>query len=129
MKRTLTSSQAALVFHPDKVPEGERGDAEIKFKAVSRAYEILYEDAMRARYDRFGMAAFENGGMNGSSPDEMDPDDFLAHMFMYRRGSSQQRQKGRDVVHQYEITLEELYKGKTVKLNSTRNKLCTTCAG
>lgn len=42
----LTSSyahQAALSSHPDKVPETERGEAEIRFKAVSQAYEILYD--------------------------------------------------------------------------------------
>lgn len=31
----------ALSYHPDKVPEAERADAEIKFKEISQAYEVL----------------------------------------------------------------------------------------
>lgn len=31
----------ALSYHPDKVPEAERTEAEIKFKEISRAYEVL----------------------------------------------------------------------------------------
>lgn len=31
----------ALSYHPDKVPEDERVEAEIKFKEISQAYETL----------------------------------------------------------------------------------------
>lgn len=31
----------ALSYHPDKVPEEERAEAEIKFKEISEAYETL----------------------------------------------------------------------------------------
>ena len=44
--------KAALASHPDKVPEEERGAAEIKFKAVSQAYDILGDDDKRAMYDQ-----------------------------------------------------------------------------
>src|ERR1700743_3237661 len=50
----------AMQFHPDRNP----GDkvAEQKFKDVSHAYDILKDEQKRAAYDRFGHAAFENGG-------------------------------------------------------------------
>src|SRR5580692_7048661 len=53
----------AMQFHPDRNP----GDAvaEQKFKDLSHAYDILKDDQKRAAYDRFGHAAFENGGMGG----------------------------------------------------------------
>src|SRR5690349_5220301 len=53
----------AMQYHPDKNP----GDhtAEVKFKELSAAYECLKDPQKRAAYDRFGHAAFENGGMNG----------------------------------------------------------------
>src|ERR1700719_3696672 len=49
----------AMKFHPDKNP----GDhtAEIKFKEISEAYDVLKDDQKRAAYDRFGHAAFESG--------------------------------------------------------------------
>src|SRR5271163_1770095 len=55
----------AMQFHPDRNP----GDAvaEQKFKDLSHAYDILKDDQKRAAYDRFGHAAFENGGMGGGA--------------------------------------------------------------
>ncbi len=52
----------ALEWHPDrnKAP----GAAE-KFKEVNEAYEILSNTDKRSAYDRFGSAAFEQGGMGG----------------------------------------------------------------
>lgn len=133
--------KAALNSHPDKVPEAQRGEAEVKFKAVSQAYEILHDDEARERYDQFGMSAFDKGTT-------MDTDDLLNQMFSGGMGGMggmpgmsgrahgsgrsdrfQRKPRGKDVVQNYEISLEDLYKGRTVKLASTRNKLCTICTG
>src|SRR5437660_7757117 len=50
----------AMQYHPDRNP-GDKA-AEHKFKDISEAYEVLKDDQKRAAYDRFGHAAFENGG-------------------------------------------------------------------
>jgi DnaJ family protein A protein 2 len=97
-------------------------------------------DDKRAHYDRFGISDFTSGG---GGPGDADIEDLLNRMFGMGgmgmggfpgtggapgRGAGGKK-KGKDVVQQYEVSLEELYKGKTVKLASTRNALCTVCKG
>ncbi|PNS19223.1 hypothetical protein CAC42_2400 [Sphaceloma murrayae] len=135
--------KAALASHPDKVPEAEREEADIKFKSISQAYEILSDDQTRAAYDQHGMAAFEKG-MPGGGP---DMDDILAQMFGGMGGmgggmggmpgmggfggdaAGGRARKGRSEVQEYECSLEELYKGKTTKFASTKNVICPSCEG
>ncbi|QIW94987.1 hypothetical protein AMS68_000505 [Peltaster fructicola] len=127
--------KAALSSHPDKVQPEQREEAEIKFKAVSQAYEILSDDQTRALYDQHGMAAFDKGagGMPGQGP---DLDDMLAQMFGMGGGfpggaprPGRRRQKGASEQQAYEVTLEDLYKGKSTKFASTKKVICSQCSG
>ncbi|PSK43008.1 hypothetical protein B9Z65_6962 [Elsinoe australis] len=140
--------KAALSSHPDKVPETEREAADIKFKSISQAYEILSDDQTRTMYDQHGMAAFEKG-MPGGAGGGPDLDDILAQMFggmggmpggmggmpggmgggFGGDGAGRGPRKGRNEVQEYEVTLEELYKGKTTKFSSTKNVICPNCTG
>ena len=53
----------AVQFHPDKNPGNK--EAEDKFKEATEAYSVLSDAENRARYDRFGHAAFQQGGGAG----------------------------------------------------------------
>ena len=44
-------------------------------------------------------------------------------------GPRRRRGKGTNEIQQYEVTLEELYKGKTTKFASTKNVICSHCSG
>ncbi|KAI9851431.1 MAG: hypothetical protein M1830_006900, partial [Pleopsidium flavum] len=131
--------KAALASHPDKVAEGDRETAEIKFKSVSQAYDILYDDDKRHLYDTHGMSAFDPGRGNGTGGG-VDLDDILQQMFGMGggmpppgfgggAGGPRRSRKGRDEEQKYEVTLEELYKGKTAKFASTKNVICSHCKG
>lgn len=80
------------------------------------------------------MAAFEAGAGVGG---EGDINDLLSQMFGMNMGGpggggrsgARRPAKGEDEEQQYEITLEELYKGKTTRFASTKNVICSLCSG
>lgn len=49
--------RAAAKFHPDRVSEAEKAEAEEKFKAAKEAYEYLSDTEKRADYDAYGHQA------------------------------------------------------------------------
>lgn len=125
--------QAALQHHPDKVPEEIREESEAKFKSVTQAYEILRDDEKREAYDQHGMAAFDSSRGGGPGGAEVDLNDILAQMFGMGvgggAGGPRRSRRGRDEEQDYEVTLEELYKGKTVKFSANKRVICSQCKG
>lgn len=113
----------ALRLHPDK-----GGDPEL-FKEVTHAYEVLSDPDKRDIYDRSGEAGLNASGGGGMG---MDPTDLFAQMFGGGGfGMPRERgpRKGKDLVHRVNVTLEDLYKGKTTKLALTKHVICSKCSG
>lgn len=127
----------ALLHHPDKVAEDQREEAEAKFKSVTQAYEILRDDEKRAMYDQHGMAAFDPSRGGGMGP-EVDINDILSQMFGMGMGGPggpgmgggpRRPRRGPDEESKYSVTLEDLYKGKTVKFAADKQTICSSCTG
>ncbi|KYG61704.1 molecular chaperone DnaJ [Bdellovibrio bacteriovorus] len=127
----------AMQFHPDKNP-GDK-EAEEKFKEAAGAYEVLSDQDKRAKYDRFGHAAFANGGRGGGG--FTDAEDIFSHfgdifgdLF---GGGGQQRQRrsrneprrGSDLRYVTEVTLKDVITGSEKEIEFDTEKNCDTCNG
>ncbi|KAH8894884.1 DnaJ-domain-containing protein [Thozetella sp. PMI_491] len=127
----------ALQHHPDKVPEDQRAESEVKFKAVTQAYEILRDEEKRHLYDTHGMAAFDPSKGGPGGPGGVDLNDILSQMFGMNMGGMggmggggpRRPRRGPDEEQAYKVTLEELYKGKTVKFAAEKQVNCSHCKG
>ena len=110
----------AMKYHPDQ--NQGNPEAEAQFKEVGEAYGILCDANKRAAYDRYGHAAFENGGPGGNPFGQGggNPEDIFQDLFSQvfgaggfgggrRRGGPQ---RGADLRYDLEITLAEAYFGK-----------------
>ena len=87
-------------------------------------------------YDTHGMSAFDSVYGNGMGAGA-DLDEMLSQMFGmgggmppgFRGTRPRRSRKGDDEEHPYQVTLEDLYKGKTTKFASTKNVVCSHCKG
>jgi len=60
----------AVKYHPDKNPGN--AEAEMKFKEISEAYEVLSDDKKRQVYDRYGKDGLNGMGAGGHSQESME---------------------------------------------------------
>lgn len=130
--KTIKSSyrRIAMQCHPDKNPGCKESEA--KFKAVSTAYSCLSDPQKRAAYDRFGHAAFENGGPGGGSGEGFsDLGDIFETIFggAFGGGRQQGPRRGADLRFDLEISLEEAFHGKATEIAIEVSQTCAPCHG
>lgn len=134
----------ARKYHPDVNPSDKT--AELKFKEMGEAYEVLSDPKKRQQYDQFGHAAFDAGFGQGAGPGAGFQgfrqaqgqgteffrgggfDDIFGNIFGERarpRGPA----KGEDTTYAVEIDLEDALYGKTMQVDLRRDVTCSTCNG
>ena len=125
----------AMQYHPDRNPGDDQ--AEQRFKDCAEAYECLKDSQKRAAYDRYGKAAFQNGGGGGGQAGFGDFSDIFDNIFSEFMGGGPRRQqqrrsravRGGDLRFDLELTLEEAFSGteKTIELDVAAK--CDECNG
>ena len=131
----------AVKYHPDKNPDDRH--AEEKFKELGEAYDVLMDADKRAAYDRFGHAAFAQGG--GFGRGFHDPFDIFREVFgggvggvgggifetFFGGGAVQaeDRQRGSDLRYDMQITLEEAAFGVEKEIEIRKLGICDKCQG
>jgi molecular chaperone DnaJ len=134
----------ALKYHPDKNPDKE---AEEKFKEISEAYAVLYDDEKRKLYDQYGHVGIDQ---NYSYEDIFKGADFsdifrgmgfdfdfgfndiFERFFGHRTGFNRRsttRSRGSDLRYDIEISLEDAFNGLESTIRVPRNEICDICHG
>lgn len=138
----------ARQYHPDVNPGNK--EAEEKFKEIQEAYEVLSDPEKRAKYDRFGHAAFEPGAGMGPGAgervytwttgpgedfsrvfEEFDLGDLFEQFGFGGRTATRGRRarRGRDIRTEVTVPFVTAAKGGTVQLRVRRPTQCDTCGG
>lgn len=140
----------ALQYHPDRNKEA---GAEERFKEVSEAYAVLSDDEKRKRYDTYGHVGPEEAFRGSEANFEevfRDMGGFrdIFEQFFGRGGGGGfgfggggggaaadlfgfggGRRKGRDLVYDMELSLEDVLRGKKEEVDVPRLGACSECGG
>jgi DnaJ family protein A protein 2 len=122
IEKTATSEEIRKAYkkmaykhHPD------RGGDQAIFQEVQHAYEILSDENKRKVYDTYG----EEGLKDGRG------EEFEGSIFDLLHGQTRgaNKRKSKSVLHTMEVTLEDIYVGKSLNYDISRYRTCHICKG
>ena len=104
--------------------------------SILSRYEILGDPETRAAYDHQGMAGITGGAGGPGNAADLFAQFFTAGNPMFSfdfgpdmGGTGRRGGKGDDSVIPHDVTLEDLYNGKSVKITMEKDVVCTQCKG
>jgi len=123
--------QLARELHPDV---SEEPDAEVRFRSVAEAYEVLSDPERRRTYDRFGHAGLRGGGFRPMDADFGSLSDVFAAffgetIFGQARSAGPRPARGPDVAAQVEIELVDALRGISLEVAVRVARSCEACSG
>lgn len=124
----------AMKYHPDRNADNPEA-AEVKFKQIKEAYEVLSDPKKRSAYDQFGHAGVDPsmGGRPGGFGGAEGFSDIFGDVFgdIFGGGGRQRSnvQRGSDLRYNLELTLEEAVAGTETKIRIPVLVSCSECNG
>ena len=136
----------AMKYHPDRNPDPVTQE---KFKSITEAYTVLSDENKRRTYDQFGEEGVNSGfggagGMGGMSAEEIFAQMFgggfpggaggfgespFGDAFGMGGMGGQMEKRTPDIEHVINVTLEDVFAGKTAFVDFTKQVNCGTCRG
>ncbi len=124
----------AMKYHPDRNADNPEA-AEVKFKQIKEAYEVLSDPKKRSAYDQFGHAGIDPsmGGRSGGFGGAEGFSDVFGDVFgdIFGGGGRQRSssQRGSDLRYNLDLTLEEAVAGTETKIRIPVLVSCGECKG
>ncbi|KAG6817345.1 hypothetical protein H0H87_009944 [Tephrocybe sp. NHM501043] len=108
-------------FHPDKNKDPDAAD---RFVEIAHAYEVLSDTTKRPIYDQYGEEGLKahEGGQHQANPFDMFQNFFGGHQ-------QHQARRGPSSVSEFEVPLEDVYKGASIEFRAKKRILCDHCRG
>ena len=119
-----------MQHHPDRNP-GDH-EAEIRFREITEAYEVLRDPDKRQRYDRYGHAGLDAANLPGFGGNNDSVMDLFGELFGGVFGGGRQRrgpQPGRDLQVTVDLELLEAVRGVEKTITIPREEPCNDCGG
>lgn len=115
----------ARQYHPDVNRES---DANVRFKEINEAYEVLADAGKRRNYDHFGHADGPQGVGRGGAGFGID-DIFETFFGAASRGGGRRPTRGADLRYDLTLRFEEAVFGASREIEVPRTVRCARCGG
>ena len=118
-----------MKYHPDR-NQGNKEEAEEKFKKIAQAYKVLSDSELKRKYDLYGEEGLNDNGVDMSNINPFDIFSNFTSMFDGMRGQRQEEKiKSPTRQEELKLPLEDLYTGKSIKINYRKKIKCVNCNG